>query len=174
MHKIFFIDKNKILEDVINISGEDFNHIKVLRLKKNDEIIICDGNNRDYFCFIKEIYKDHAELLIKNIKPAETEPKNKIFLFQAMPKQDKLEFIIQKSIELGVNKIIPVITDHCDIKKSPSENKILRWTKIAKSAAEQSGRGIIPEILEPLDFKTALNLTKNIDINLIAHEKSNS
>ena len=94
MHKIFLIDKNKILEDIINIFDQDFNHIKALRLKKNDEIIICDGNNKDYFCVIKEIYKNHAELLIKNIKPAETELKNKIFLFQAMPKQDKLEFCL--------------------------------------------------------------------------------
>ena len=171
MHKIFI--QEKILAGKIKITGENFKHIKALRLNPKDKIIICDGNQKDYFCEIKNIDHESAILLINNIQNSQTEPPKKIILFQAIPKSDKFEFIIQKSIELGVNKIIPVITDFCDIKKNPSENKFLRWKKIAKSAAEQSGRGIIPEISNTINFSQAVLTAKNFDLNIIAHEKAN-
>lgn len=171
MHKIFI--QQKILAGKIKITGEDFKHIKALRLNPKDKIIVCDGNQKDYFCEIKNIDHESAILLINNIQNSQTEPPKKIILFQAIPKSDKFEFIIQKSIELGVNKIIPVITDFCDIKKNPSENKFLRWKKIAKSAAEQSGRGIIPEISNTINFSQAVLTAKNFDLNIIAHEKAN-
>lgn len=171
MHKIFI--QQKILAGKIKITGEDFKHIKALRLNPKDKIIICDGNQKDYFCEIKNIDHESAILFINNIQNSQTEPPKKIILFQAIPKSDKFEFIIQKSIELGVNKIIPVITDFCDIKKNPSENKFLRWKKIAKSAAEQSGRGIIPEISNTINFSQAVLTAKNFDLNIIAHEKAN-
>ena len=171
MHKIFI--QQKILAGKIKITGEDFKHIKALRLNPKDKIIICDGNQKDYFCEIKNIDHESAILFINNIQNSQTEPPKKIILFQAIPKSDKFEFIIQKSIELGVNKIIPVITDFCDIKKNPSENKFLRWKKIAKSAAEQSGRGIIPEISNTINFSQAVLTAKNFDLNIIAHEKTN-
>ena len=171
MHKIFI--QEKILAGKIKITGENFKHIKALRLNPKDKIIICDGNQKDYFCEIKNIDHESAILFINNIQNSQTEPPKKIILFQAIPKSDKFEFIIQKSIELGVNKIIPVITDFCDIKKNPSENKFLRWKKIAKSAAEQSGRGIIPEISNTINFSQAVLTAKNFDLNIIAHEKTN-
>ena len=171
MHKIFI--QQKILAGKIKITGEDFKHIKALRLNPKDKIIVCDGNQKDYFCEIKNIDHESAILFINNIQNSQTEPPKKIILFQAIPKSDKFEFIIQKSIELGVNKIIPVITDFCDIKKNPSENKFLRWKKIAKSAAEQSGRGIIPEISNTINFSQAVLTAKNFDLNIIAHEKTN-
>lgn len=171
MHKIFI--QQKILAGKIKITGEDFKHIKALRLNPKDKIIVCDGNQKDYFCEIKNIDHESAILFINNIQNSQTESPKKIILFQAIPKSDKFEFIIQKSIELGVNKIIPVITDFCDIKKNPSENKFLRWKKIAKSAAEQSGRGIIPEISNTINFSQAVLTAKNFDLNIIAHEKTN-
>lgn len=171
MHKIFI--QQKILAGKIKITGEDFKHIKALRLNPKDKIIVCDGNQKDYFCEIKNIDHESAILFINNIQNSQTEPPKKIILFQAIPKSDKFELIIQKSIELGVNKIIPVITDFCDIKKNPSENKFLRWKKIAKSAAEQSGRGIIPEISNTINFSQAVLTAKNFDLNIIAHEKAN-
>lgn len=171
MHKIFI--QQKILGEKIKIIGENFRHIKALRLNPKDKIIICDGNQKDYFCEIQNIDHTSAILFINNIQNSQTEPPKKIILFQAIPKSDKFEFIIQKSIELGINKIIPVITDFCDIKKNPSENKFLRWKKIAKSAAEQSGRGIIPEISNTINFSQAVLNAKNFDLNIIAHEKTN-
>lgn len=171
MHKIFI--QQKILTEKIKITGENLKHIKALRLNPKDKIIICDGNQKDYFCEIKNIDHESAILFINNIQNSQTEPLKRIILFQAIPKSDKFEFIIQKSIELGVNKIIPVITDFCDIKKNPSENKFLRWKKIAKSAAEQSGRGIIPEISSTISFSQSILTAKNFDLNIIAHEKTN-
>ena len=102
-----------------------------------------------------------------------SEPPKKIFLFQSLPKGDKFETIIQKAVELGANKIIPVISEFCDVKKIPSENKLSRWKKILLSASEQSGRGIVPEILKPLDFLAAISFAQNLDCVLFAHEKSN-
>lgn len=172
MHKIF-LNTDCIFDDTIEILGDEFKHIKALRLRANDEIIVCDGQMNDYFCLVKNIYKDKAMLSIKKISKSNTELTKNIFLFQALTKADKFEFVIQKSVELGVNKIIPIICDYCDVKNNPGENKLARWHKISKSAAEQSGRGIIPKILEPMDFKSAVSFSNNIDLNFIAHEKSN-
>lgn len=170
LHKIFVTQK--IFGTEIMISNEEFKHIKALRLNINDKIIICDGKQKDYFCEIKNINDNNAVLSINNVQDAKTEPMKKIILFQALPKSDKFELIIQKATELGVNMIVPVITANCDIKKNPSDNKNLRWKKIAKSAAEQSGRGLIPEISNTINFEQAITASKNLDLNLIAHEKS--
>lgn len=172
MHKIF-LNTDCIFDDTIEILDDEFKHVKALRLRANDEIIVCDGQMNDYFCLVKNIYKDKAMLSIKKISKSNTELTKNIFLFQALTKADKFEFVIQKSVELGVNKIIPIICDYCDVKNNPGENKLARWHKISKSAAEQSGRGIIPKILEPMDFKSAVSFLNNIDLNFIAHEKSN-
>lgn len=170
LHKIFVTQKISGTE--IIIANEEFKHIKALRLNLHDKIVICNGKQKDYFCEIKTINDNNAVLSINYVQDAQTEPIKKIILFQALPKSDKFELVIQKATELGVNNIFPVITDNCDIKKNPSDNKILRWKKIAKSAAEQSGRGIIPEISNIINFEQAIISSKNFDLNLIAHEKS--
>lgn len=173
MHKIF-LESEFINGNEIKIADDNFKHIKALRKKVGDEIIICDGEMNDYFCTVRQISKDEALLNINQIKKSDTEPAKKIYLFQALPKSDKFELIIQKAVELGVYKIIPVICEYCDVKNVPSENKFVRWQKISKSASEQSGRGIVPEISQALDFKSAVSFSNNIDLNFIAHEKSDS
>lgn len=173
MHKIF-LDPNFISDCQIKIVGEDFNHIKALRKKVGDQIIICDGNLNDYFCSVCQISKNEALLNVTQIQKSNTEPTKKIYLFQAMPKADKFEIIIQKAVELGVYKIVPIICEHCDVKNPPSDNKFARWQKISKSAAEQSGRGIIPQISQAMDFTDAIDFVQNnsLDFNIIAHEKA--
>lgn len=172
LHKLFLED-DFYCSSTIQIYGDSFKHIKALRLVKGDKIIVCDGRMNDYFCSIQNIYNDRAILSVNEVKESQTEPNKKVFLFQALPKADKFEFVVQKAVELGVNKIIPVISEHCDIKNPPGINKLIRWRKISKSAAEQSGRGIIPEITEPMNFEMAVVFSKNLDMNIIAHEKSN-
>ncbi len=174
MHKIF-LDSQFIFDNQIKISGDDFNHVKALRKKVGDQIIICDGNLNDYFCSVNQISKDKVLLDINHIQKSDTEIAQKIFLFQALPKADKFEVIVQKAVELGVYKIVPVICEHCDVKNAPSDNKFARWQKISKSAAEQSGRGIIPKISQAMNFTDAISFVQNnsLDFNIIAHEKSN-
>lgn len=172
MHKLFLDDKF-ISGSQIEICDETFRHVKALRLNIGDEIIIGDKNLNDYYCTVKEISKNSAILFVNEIKKSQNESPKKIVLFQALTKADKFEFVIQKSVELGVNKIIPIVCDYCDKKNSPTINKLMRWRKISQSAAEQSGRGIIPEILEAIDFKNAVTISKNLQTNFIAHEKSN-
>jgi len=172
MHKIF-IDKKNICHEkkLIYIRDENIAHIKALRLNREDEIIICDGDKNDYFCVIEQKNNNLIALRIINIKRATTEPEIKLFLFQALLKNNKLDFIIQKGVELGVNKIFIFISNNCERNYDFAKNKLLRWNKISKFAAEQSGRGIIPEIIAPINFRDAINLTRDINLNLIAHEK---
>ena len=106
---------------------------------------------------------------IKNRKMSESEPKVKVTVFQGIPKSDKMEQIIQKCVELGAFSIVPVKTDRC-IAKVKDNEKIKRWNKISREAVKQCGRGIVPKVLEPIDFKEALSLMKEMDIALMPYE----
>lgn len=169
----FFVNKEFVYDNYIKIEGENFNHISnVLRAKIGQEIIICDGNLVDYNCKICEINKKFikAEIIDKYIN--KNEPNIKIILFQALPKADKMEMVIQKCIEIGVDKIIPILTDNTVIKlNEKSDKKILRWNKIAESAAKQCGRGKIPEIENIINFKDAVEKSKLFDNSIIPYEK---
>ncbi|MCL1988917.1 MAG: 16S rRNA (uracil(1498)-N(3))-methyltransferase [Firmicutes bacterium] len=159
-----------------NISGEKIyptnetlHHLtKVLRVRADEQIIFCDGNETDYICKIISSNPFKVDILRK--VPTETESSHKITLYQAITKADKLEWIIQKSVELGVCEIIPVNTKY-SIKKNCN---IERFAKIAESAAGQSMRGIIPKISQSLDWEIATQHAKNYDITIIAHEKEES
>lgn len=145
------------------IEGEDAKHIaKVLRYRVGDEITVCDMKGTDYSCAVAEL----GETVILDILSShknESEPNIKINLYQALPKGDKLDFIVQKSTELGVCRIIPVSTEFCVAKadKKSFEKKLQRLNKIAKEAAKQSGRGIIPTVENILTFDEALKSMKN-------------
>jgi 16S rRNA (uracil1498-N3)-methyltransferase len=172
----FFVNKNQIDEvnNIIKIIGEDVNHIKnVLRLEK-EQIIISDGQGTEYCCIIKSLNKDCIETTIVSTQLSENELKNKIYLFQGIPKGDKMELIISKTIELGVYTIIPVSMKRCvaKIDEKKQKKKLLRWNKIAESAAKQSKRGIIPEVREQLTFDEALLYAKNLDKIIVPYENS--
>jgi 16S rRNA (uracil1498-N3)-methyltransferase len=152
----FFVDE--ISGDFINITGEDAKHIsKSLRMTVDDEITVCYSDGYDYICKIKDITKDEVILKIEEKIFNETEPKTKLTLYQSLPKGEKMELIIQKCVELGISKIVPVITSRTISRPDDKskKKKILRWQKIAEEAAKQSGRGIIPEIADITDFKIA-------------------
>lgn len=181
MHHFFVTDKN-VDKDLskIYITGTDVNHIKnVLRMKIGEELLISDGNGRDYVCQI-ESYTDSdtsgnpsqvtAEIVSEVFEG--TELSSKIYLFQGLPKSDKMELIIQKAVELGAYEIIPVATKRAVVKldRKKEETKLRRWNEISKSAAKQSRRSIIPQVHSVMNFKEALNYAKRLDINLIPYE----
>lgn len=173
----FFVDKQNIKENSIQIIEDDVNHIKnVLRLQQGDRLIVCDGDGMDYHCEIQNIGKDSIDLTILNRILAETEPKVKITLYQGLPKKDKMELIIQKCVELGGVEIVPVITERVivQIKDQKKENKKLeRWNKISESAAKQSKRGIIPPVRSIMTLKDAIDDSKKLEQVFIAYENEN-
>ncbi len=168
----FFVTKQQIKQQ-IEIVGEDAKHIKtVLRKKEGEERIVCDGEGIDYICNINcfEENKIIADIVEKRL--CEAEPPVKITLFQGLPKADKMELIIQKCVELGVDAIVPVETERSIVKLYKKEHKkIERWQKIAEAAAKQSGRGKIPQIENVLSFEQALQCSKELDKSIIPYER---
>ncbi len=176
MHR-FFVNPDQIEEYRITIVGNDVNHIKnVLRMHKNDEIIICDGHGSNYYCIIKDIESDNIVADVKSKEISETELKGKIYLFQGLPKQGKMELIIQKAVELGVHEIIPVVTSRSvvKIKKQNAAKKLARWNKISESAAKQSGRGIMPIVNDIMDYDEALVYAQKMDTTIVPYENADN
>ena len=169
----FFFDKIDMTQGQICLHGEDEKHIKtVLRAKEGEELTLCDGEGMDYQCRISSL-TDGVQLEILSKAPCETEPKTKITLYQGLPKADKMELIIQKCVELGVERIVAVSTERAIVKLDKKEGKKLeRWQKIAEAAAKQSGRGKIPEIGgQVLKFKDAVAEAKRLDGAIIPYER---
>jgi 16S rRNA (uracil1498-N3)-methyltransferase len=176
MSRFFINDSNIHDEAIIMTDTEEINHItKVLRLKPGACITLSDGKGMDYDCTINEIAKDNVTLKIDKAYKNINEAPIKITIFQGIPKSDKMDFIVQKCTELGVSEIGPVSTKFI-VSKIENEKdaikKTNRWQKIAKEASKQCNRGIVPQILKPVNFKAALELSKNFDLALIAYEKS--
>ncbi len=174
----FFIKNTQINQDKINIIGEDFNHIKnVLRLKINEKIKICDiDTKKNYICNIDSILKDNIICSIIEEIEDDTESNIYINILQGIPKGDKMEWIIEKCTEIGVSEFTPVKMERCVVKidnEKIKENKLARWQKIAKSAAMQSERNIIPKVKNILDFNEISNIIKDYDIILVAYENEN-
>ncbi|MBI5400464.1 16S rRNA (uracil(1498)-N(3))-methyltransferase [Candidatus Saganbacteria bacterium] len=150
-----------------NITGSDVHHIKnVLRLKPGDPIELCDSSGKVYDARILEINDDRINYRIISEKPTAAESPIKVTLAQCLPKGKKMDLIIQKATELGVAKIIPVLSERAiSIGEKPA-----RWQKIARAAAEQSNRAIIPEVRAAISFKDLLPLAENFDLALIPWE----
>ena len=132
----FYVSKEQITDDKVYIDGTDVNHIKnVLRLEKGDWIIACDKEGTDYVSRISDISSERVVLNIEKVQDSDTELPCKIVLFQGLPKKDKMEFIIQKAVELGVSKIVPVAMKRCVVKldDKKADKKAKRWQTIAEA-----------------------------------------
>ena len=152
------------------LTGDTAHHLaNVLRMKVGDSLILCDGNSTDYNAIIEYIKKNEIGFKILNSSPSLTEPEAFITLYQGIPKSDKLDLIVQKCVELGVSRIVPVETGR-SVSKISGSKKIERLQKIALSAAEQSMRGIVPEVCEAVTFK---NATKTANA-IVAYENETS
>lgn len=171
----FFIDQSNVKETEIEIKGQDVKHIRnVLRHQIGDELLLCDGEGQDYLGKITKFDDDRVLLDILHQERSKAESKVDVILYQGLPKKDKMELIIQKAIELGVKKIVPVKTDRVIVKLADAkkeQKKLDRWNKIAESAAKQSRRGIIPEVTKIMTYKEALEEGSQCDLALIAYEK---
>lgn len=168
----FFAEENSRQDSCYYISGQNFNHIKnVLRMKLGDTFLISE-NGESHLCEITSLDGDTviAEIIEENYQ--ETELPIKIYLFQGLPKSDKMELIIQKTVELGVYSIIPTEMSRCVVKieDKKKKNKTDRWQAISESAAKQSKRNIIPEIASIMSYKQALSLAEKLDMILVPYE----
>jgi 16S rRNA (uracil1498-N3)-methyltransferase len=171
----FFVEKDQIEEKSIRITGTDVNHIKnVLRMKIGEQVLISNGEDKDYLCEIDEITNEFITTKILSIDAEGTELSSKVFLFQGLPKSDKMELIIQKAVELGVYEIIPVAMKNSVVKldAKKEESKIKRWQAISESAAKQSKRMLIPKVKNVMNWKEALAYAKDFDYNLIPYENA--
>lgn len=170
----FFISQKQIDGETATITGEDVNHIvNVLRLKQPDKIILCNKDEgKSYISEIMQIEKAYIICKILEMVSETTESNVNIDLFQGLPKSDKMEYIIQKTTEIGVKNIYPVNFERCIVKlDSKSEaKKIDRWQKIAEVASKQSKRDIIPNINNVINIKNICQNAKKYDIILIAYE----
>ena len=171
----FFAPVENVMDGAITITGDDVNHIKnVLRMTRGEKVVISCGQGIDYYCIIDSIQDTEIGLVIEEEKLAVTELPVKITLFQALPKSDKMELIVQKAVELGAFQIVPVKTRRCVVKldEKKARKKTERWNSIAESAAKQSGRGIVPQVADVVTFAQALSMAESMDTVMIPYELS--
>lgn len=170
----FFVTGNQVNDKEIKIVGDDVNHIKnVLRLEIGERIEICDvSNSNNYLCKIISLDSKFINCEIIEQLELNSEPKVYLHIFQGLPKAEKMETIIQKSTEIGVSEITPLVMNRCVVKldEKSSIKKNERWQKIAEVAAKQSKRNKIPKINLPIDIKKLYEKIEDYDIVLVAYE----
>lgn len=152
----FFI--SPVSGDRATVTGQDAHHIaRVLRMRAGETLTLCDGEGVDYFCEVESLSSDSVELRILDRSPSVTEPTVAVTLYQGLPKSEKMDLIVQKAVEIGVTRIVPVAMARSivKLKADEGEKKQSRWQKIAAEAAGQSGRGRIPLVESPISFARA-------------------
>lgn len=171
----FYVENCSDAQEQIAIVGEDVNHIKnVLRLSLGDKLTVCDGNGKEYTCSIAVMEKDVVYAKIEDINQNASELPCAITLFQGMPKSDKMEFIIQKAVELGAAEIVPVMMKRTVVKLEDKKKakRLERYQAISESASKQSGRGVIPKVSEFCSFQDALARAGEFDALLLPYESA--
>ena len=170
----FFVEPSQIQDKKIIITGSDVNHIRnVLRMKIGEEIAVSNGiDNREYRCGIEEYTEQEVICTLRFVKEDGVELPAKIYLFQGLPKADKMELIIQKAVELGVHEVIPMATKRCVVKldEKKAAAKVSRWQGIAEAAAKQSRRGVIPAVHDVMGMKDAVAYAHSMDVRIIPYE----
>ena len=169
----FFVEERQIEPTRIHITGNDVNHIKnVLRMKPGEEILVSAQGNLEYKCYIETLSEEEVTAVILYAMENNLELPASISLFQGLPKGDKMEFIIQKAVELGVHEVIPVASRRCVVKldEKKAKNKVARWQGISESAAKQSKRMIVPQVRPVMKYEEALEYARSLDMILIPYE----
>lgn len=170
-----FVDPAQMKGDLLYVTGKDVNHIKnVMRLKQGDEISVRTGqDDREYRYGIEEFTDSVVVCRLRFVKEADVELPVKVYIFQGLPKADKMELIIQKAVELGAAEIIPVQMRRCVVKLDGAKKgkKTQRWQAIAESAAKQSRRAVVPLVREPMTMEEAVRFAEqNTDVRLLPYE----
>lgn len=172
----FFVGPEQIdvAAKTVIIRGNDVNHIKnVLRMRPGEEVAVSNGiDGREYRCGILALEEDCVRLELRFIKEDGVELPAKIYLFQGLPKADKMELIIQKAVELGAFQVIPVAMKRCVVKldEKKADSKIKRWQGIAEAAAKQSKRGVIPTVAPVMSYAQAVKMASEMDLKLVPYE----
>ncbi len=172
----FFVEPGQIdlADKRVVILGRDVNHIKnVLRMKIGEELNVSNGlDAKEYRCGIAAFEEDRVLCELRFVKEDKVELPSRIYLFQALPKADKMELIIQKAVELGVYQVIPVETRRCVVKLDDRKaaSRLSRWQGIAEAAAKQSRRALVPEIKQVLSFVQAVEYAAQMPVRLIPYE----
>ncbi len=170
----FFVEPEAIAGNRVSITGKDVNHIKnVLRMKEGEELAVSNGvDGKEYRCGILSLSEDEIRCEVRFVKEDAVELPVRVYLFQGLPKADKMELIIQKAVELGVHEIVPVATKRAVVKldAKKEKSKIVRWQSIAEAAAKQSKRACIPQVTEVMNFKEAIKKAGEMNVKLIPYE----
>ncbi|SEN04048.1 16S rRNA (uracil(1498)-N(3))-methyltransferase [Lihuaxuella thermophila] len=170
----YFISPDQVNDERILITGDDVHHIKnVMRSRPGDQLVCCDGQGRDYLAEIEELTPAAIRCRVIQISPSKGEPKTQVTIAQSLPKGDKLEWILQKGTEIGAVRFLPFTSERTVVKidSRKTDKKHERWERIVKEAAEQSHRGIIPEVARPVSWKELLEEIKSAKTAWIAYEK---
>ncbi len=165
----FFVDPEVLDGQTVTLTGENAAHAKVLRLKAGEEVLLCDGDGREALCRVTD---SEMTLEILEKRDSKTEPKVSVSVYMAFPKADKLEHVIQKATELGAAEIVAFPTSRCVSRPDEKslKKKLERWQKIAASAAEQSGRGKIPQVVVLSSYKEALSRAAEAKCAILLYE----
>ena len=170
----FFVEPGQIQGRRIIITGSDVNHIRnVLRMKPGEEIAVSNGTDgREYRCGIESFTEDEVICSLRFVKEDGVELPSRIFLFQGLPKADKMELIVQKAVELGAYEVIPVAARRCVVRldEKKAASRISRWQGIAEAAAKQSRRGIIPQVHPVMNMREAVAYARTMEVKLIPYE----
>lgn len=169
----FFLPKKNIADGKIVIRGDDAAHITFsLRMRVGDSLVICDMQKTEYRCVISDMNSQEVLLDILSTKTSENEPPYQVSLYQALPKGDKMDYIVQKAVENGVFDIIPFVSERCISRPDvlSLEKKCARWQKIAEEAAKQCGRGIVPEVKKAISMKELLSRVSLYNRKLFCYE----
>ena len=172
----FFVEAQDLSGDTLHLTGENFQHAKVLRLKPVEKLLVCDGQGEEALCRVCQVGASELEREVLERRESETEAKVRVSVYMAFPKADKLEHVIQKATELGAYEIVAFPSARCVSRPDERslKKKLERWQKIAASAAEQSGRGRIPQVVILDSFKQALERASQADKALLFYENEHA
>ncbi len=172
----FFVTPDVLANTSPVLTGENFQHARVLRLKAGEQVLLCDGAGQEALCAVREATGDEIILECLERRQSATEASVRVSVYMAFPKGDKLEHVIQKATELGAYEIVAFPSSRCVSRPDDKslKKKLERWQKIAASAAEQSGRGRIPEVLTLPSYKSALERAAQADKALLFYENEQS
>ena len=172
----FFVTPEELLPEFLVLTGENAQHAKVLRLKEGEEVLVCDGEGRECLCTISDVSPGQVSLVVKKRQESESEARVKASVYMAFSKGDKLEHVIQKATELGAYEIVAFPSGRCVSRPDEKslKKKLDRWQKITASAAEQSGRGRIPQVLVLGSYREALERAAKADKALMFYENEHA
>lgn len=168
----FFVPPEVVQSDFFVLTGENADHAKVLRLKCGEKVLICDGQGNECLCTISDVSAGQISLVVQKRQVSQSEPVVKASIYMAFPKADKLEHVIQKATELGASEVVVFPSSRCVSRPDEKslKKKLERWQKIAASAAEQSGRGVVPRVKVLHSYQEALAHASQADLSILFYE----